>query len=397
MLNDEPLARFLQGTAWPGYAPRFRVKLDGVDLSEEVVADVLDVQVTLDMDESSGFQLTINNSDERLLSLRRHLGRKFPTKYSDTTLFDIGRRVHVELGYGPALLTLMSGKITALTVAFPESGASTLSVTGQDDFTEMRGREPEQTERTRHLEVTDHDLFTLLAERIGINIHLVDDGSLSIPYQEIVQEDDDLTFMLNRARRIGFDCFIRADQAGNPILHFVKRGRTTEGVGGAIFPLEWGESLISFSPTLNVSRQVEGVTVRGWDPRQKAVIEYTATAADIGAGQHNGAVAAGKTYTHEKVMQLVDYSIDNISEAQSMAIGALRDRVDEYVTGTGRCLGNPLMRQADSVALTGLGQRFDGIYVIKKVVHTINASGYTTEFEIRRPDDGGAEPAQGGA
>jgi len=37
------------------------------------------------------------------------------------------------------------------------------------------------------------------------------------------------------------------------------------------------------------------------------------------------------------------------------------------------------------IELSGLGERFSGIYYVTDVTHTVDSSGYTTSFTVRLP------------
>src|SRR6266545_1627830 len=83
------------------YAPDFRVEVEGEELDPESKGDVLDLKVVMDMANMTSCQLSINNWDDKAFAL----------KYSDTKTFDIGNRVHVEMGYADSLQSMLRGQI----------------------------------------------------------------------------------------------------------------------------------------------------------------------------------------------------------------------------------------------------------------------------------------------
>src|SRR5438477_9965743 len=93
------------------YAPNFRVDVEGQELDATTKGDVLDVKVSMDIGNITSFDLTFNNWDDRRLEF----------KYSDTDKLDVGRRVHIQLGYADHLVSMVRGMITSLTPRFPES------------------------------------------------------------------------------------------------------------------------------------------------------------------------------------------------------------------------------------------------------------------------------------
>ena len=160
-------------------------------------------------------------------------------------------------------------------------------------------------------------------------------------------------------------------------------------------PADRFPSLINFSPTLTLSKQVGKVTVRGWDPKTKEKIVYTATKNDLpGLGGDSGGTSgpeAAEKRLQNKQDTVVDAPVSSAQEARDLAISLLRERAYEFITGSGQVIGLPDLRPGDNVELTGLGKRFSGVYYVKKVEHAIGSSGYRTQFEVRKPFDGGTQ------
>jgi phage protein D len=215
------------------------------------------------------------------------------------------------------------------------------------------------------------------------------------PHHDLVVQanQSDLAFLKDRAKRIDFDVFMTTDpQSGVETLNFI---RPTDGRGdGKIrtYTLNWGESLIEFSPVLTLSRQVSKVVVRGWDPRTKEPIVGEATADDLPGGEGtSGPAAAAKLGASGRGKQeaVVDAPVFSKQEADQLARSLLADRAYTFVTGTGRTIGLPHLRPGDNLDIGRLSERFCGTYYVTKVEHTLNNSGYLTQFDVRRTHDRG--------
>jgi phage protein D len=50
--------------------------------------------------------------------------------------------------------------------------------------------------------------------------------------------------------------------------------------------------------------------------------------------------------------------------------------------------GLPELRPGDNLEIHGLGRRFSGMYFVKRVEHTLNTSGFFTQFTGRRIHQG---------
>jgi phage protein D len=360
------------------YAPNFKVEVEGRELDPEAKGDVLDVKVTMNKKELTGFDITVNNWDHK----------HFEFKYSDTTIFDVGNRVNVRMGYADKLLFMTSGIISALTPKFPESGSPTLSITGTDAMLKLRDRIPVGADVKKFVDMADWQIAQVIAARNKIDIEVSEIGPR---HKEVVQENqDDLKFLMERAKRIDFDCYVGIDEkTGLDKLHFTSQS----GLRKRVYEFEWGKNLISFDSTLSLKNQVSKVTVRGWDPRTKTAISYTAGPDDIPTKEDAGKTGAtiAKERLADKQDVVVDRPVATMQEARQLAISLMRERAQLFVKGKGMAIGLPGLRPGDQVKLTKLGKRFDGIYDVIGATHTLNNSGYLTEFQVSTASDGGTE------
>jgi len=364
------------------YAPNYRVEVDGNELDPQAKGDVLDVKVVMDIENITSFDLAFNNWDDRTLFF----------KYSDTPRLDLGRRVHIQMGYADRLVSLVRGMITSLSPRFPESGPPTINVSGHDLLFNLKDRKPKDGE-ARQFTGFDWQIAQAIAARNGLAAVVTEEG----PYHEqvIQKNQDDALFLMERAKRIDFDLFVQTDpDSGADRLHFVKPTDGRDGRPLRAYEFEWGRNLIEFSPTLTLSGQVSTVRVRGWDPRAKQLVEASATADDLPGGDTGGlsgpqAVTRALPGGGGKEEAVVDAPVASAEEAKALAVSLLREKAYEFITGSGRTIGLPDLRPGDNVALLGLGRRFSGRYYVKKVEHALGGSGYLTQFEVRKFADGG--------
>jgi len=127
------------------YAPDYRVEIEGKELDPNSKGDVLDLKVSMDMENMARLDMTINNWDDSTLSF----------KYSDTKEFDVGNRVHVQMGYAGRMLSIMRGQISTLSPKFPESGQPSISVTALDGMFKLRDRKPPAGQE-KYLKLADY-------------------------------------------------------------------------------------------------------------------------------------------------------------------------------------------------------------------------------------------------
>jgi uncharacterized protein len=375
------------------YAPNFKVFVEGYELDADTHGDVLDLKITMGIEEPTHFDLTINNWDDK----------SFNFKHSDNKTFNVGNNLSIQIGYADDLKFVAKGMINSMTPRFPESGPPTLSVSGLDQRMKLRDRKPDKDQMKRFVDKTHWEIAGIIAQRNHLQIEATEEG----PRQPLVMQGDrdELTFLLQLAKDIDFDVYIHIDpDTGEDKLFFVKPTDNRDGRRSREFLFEWGRSLISFSPRISLVGQVKSVTVKGWNPIEKIAISYTATSKDLpdaaGTGESGSEVASGRLDDRELI--IVDLPIFNEEEARERAVSEFCARAYEFLTGAGQVIGMPDLRPGDNLELRGLGKRFSGTleaplkYQIRKVTHSIGGGGFTTEFEARSVKDGGAATSAGG-
>ena len=363
------------------YAPDYLIEIKDQALDSEAKGDVIALKVTLSKDAIGSFQLTINNWDDKLLAF----------KYSEGNTFALGNEVHVKLGYVGNMVSVMRGIVTSLAPQFPESGAPTLAVGCQDSLVKLKGRKPKEGEQKKFVDMCDWEIAQAIARRNRLKFNGTQEG----PQHELVMQknQDDAQFLIERAKRIDYDCFIEVDpETGDDVLNFIKPTDGRDGRPIRVYSFEWGKSLISFSPTLSAVDQVGKVTVRGWDPRTKQAIAYTATKDDLPGLASGGASgpSTAEDKMNDKQDMVVDRPVFSSEEARHLAISLLRERANQFKTGSGQVIGLADLRPGDNVEIKNLGERFSGAYQVTKVEHSLGGSGFTTQFEVQHPYAGDA-------
>jgi phage protein D len=66
-----------------------------------------------------------------------------------------------------------------------------------------------------------------------------------------------------------------------------------------------------------------------------------------------------------------------------MAKAHLNRLAEGLVSGSGECIGLPILRPGTTILLDGLGRRFSKTYYVEKTSHSVGTSGYRTTFSIR--------------
>jgi phage protein D len=366
------------------YAPAFRIQVEGKDVAPETLKEILEVKVVMDMENMTSFDFTIANP-------WHYKDPEGTFKYSDSKLFDLGNKVYVEMGYVDRMLSMVAGIITRLSPKFPESGPPTITVSGQDNLIKLRDRKPVKGDVKYYTNKKDWEIAQIVAQRHKLPLQVPDKDGPTHPI--VVQRNqDDATFLMERAKRIDYDCYIDVDpKTKKDTLYFQRPTDGRKASQRQTYTFTWGKGLMSFTPELTAARQVSKVTVQGWDPKKKATIRGIATKADLegkkSAGTSGPQVVEEKLGKKEEIV--VDSPVQTEEEAKALAVSLLRERAYEFLKGTGQAIGLPDMRPGDNVKIDGIGLRFSGQYYVTRVEHSIGNNGYTTGFTVRRAWDGG--------
>ncbi len=354
------------------YVPYFEVKIEGRPQGQDVIKDILSVSYTDNITEFDSFDITINNWD----------AEKRDFKYSDSQLFDPGKRIELWMGYyGKSKLRMMlKGEITSLRPAFPSGAPSTLVISGLNSLYKLKTKQETQT----YLQQTDSQVAKTIGDRLGLDFDPETTNETALAY--LFQDNQyDIIFLMERARRIGYDLYVdEPANGGKPKLTF----KRSTSVRQTSYRLSYGKSLIEFQPELTTHNQVGKVIVRGWDPVQKKKIEYTATRDQIktkGVGEAGGQGEIDKSFK-DKAEIIATKPVESEAEAQRVATEILEGIAKDMVKATGSTVGLPDLRSGVVLEIDGLGDRFSGRYFVTKSTHAITDGGYTTQFECRREE-----------
>jgi phage protein D/phage baseplate assembly protein gpV len=338
------------------YAPDFEVKIAGLTMAADVTSAVMELTYDNNLDTADMFTLRLNNADLR---------------FTDSGLFNIGKDVEVYMGYAGDLQPMMLGEITAINPSFPQGGAPTITISGYDKSHRMRHNSPS---RFTFKYVND----SLIAARIAAENLLIPvvDPALTPHKDSVQQTGSDWALLKELAERNAFHVYVRWDK-----LYFRLPRPQTEMV-----VLEWGKTLSSFSPRLSTSGQFGIQEVRGYDYKLAQNIVAILPAISLGSDLDDIIERLGSDFVDQLVKLgrnvMRDKPVDNYLDAKMLAKSILMQLLQGLFEGSGSTIGNPKLRAGNMVEIRGIGKRFSGKYTLSRVTHTINESGYTTQFEV---------------
>jgi len=337
----------------PFYAPRFDVRISGLTVAADVTNQALSLVVETDLDLAGSFSITLRNPDNTLL---------------DSALFDLGKTVEIHLGYGNDLKPAFLGEIAAIEPSFPQDGSPVVRVVGYDKSYRMRRAQPEPTE---YKFVND----SIVAARIAVENGLIPivDPTPGF-HKKITQVESDMAFLKARAQQYFFDVYVEWDR-----MHFqFPRPQTAAHV------LDWGKNLSSFSPRISSAGLAGLQIIRGYNQELAQTIFGIALAVDFDLDNiverlGSSAVDLLASLARKGIRKK---TVENPLDAFVLAKSLLANLLEGMYEGTGSCIGIPDLVAGNYIAIRGVGKRFSGTYRLRKVTHTIDDSGFRTEFAI---------------
>ncbi len=344
------------------YAPAFVIEIENTDLLK-LGAEIPGVSVDNVIDGADQFSFSVNNPFNPA---------KGEFEWIDKTPLELGKEVSIRMGYGSRLEELVLGIITSLRFSFPAGGSSQLDVSGYAlSHLMMKGKKSPPSWN----DSKDSDIVARIAKSYGYGISKIEDSIIQHP--KIKQDNEtDYDFVSRLAKRNGFEFFVRARD-----IYF----RRPPTAADPELTLEWGRTMSSFSPDINVAEMVAGVRVVGWDPSSKKEIIGKAMKGqeeDKKQGAQSGSEVAQQVYRGE-VIEEVRKPVYNQSEADRIAKALLNQLSEGLVKGSGECPGIPVLKPGITVKVSGLGRKFSRKYYVERTTHSIGTSGYKTTFNVR--------------
>lgn len=389
-MTEKPIPIY---TDYDFYVPAFELKIKGQSLARDVLRDVISVSYSDSLDKLDSCEITLNNWDAEQRTF------KYSDPQTSPVSLDPGAEIELYMGYYDrgGLALMLRGQIVSLAPDFPAGGQPTIQLRALNQLYKLHFKQETQV----YTDKTDSQIAQAVLDKIvqdqnsqrspagrpGLNLELVTRPAnrLEAPHSYMVINNQyPIVFLIERARDNGYDIYIE-EQAQNGAttsrLHFHPPDR---GVP-AVYELIYGQTLISFKPTLKTKNQVAKVTVRGWNPARKEEIVGEATWDDLDiqglpSVQDMAAVDSALAGSEEVV---ADEPIESEAEAREKAKAYLTEMARDLVTGSGSTLGLPELRAGRPVFIRGLGSRFSGRYLVTSSTHAIGDSGYTTQFEAR--------------
>jgi phage protein D len=237
--------------------------------------------------------------------------------------------------------------------------------------------------------MTDNAIARQIAGDLGLDIEIKNgQAGDRVEHKYLLQRNQyDIMFLLQRARKIGYDLYIKETGPGGRAKGGTLYFGPSTGDRQTTYELEYGKTLIEFQPDLLTAKQVKKVKVQGWDRVNKCPITAEADRNSLETRGLGGEDQQRVERAFEEREEIIaDIPVDSPDEAGLLAKETLERIAKNMLKGSGSVIGLPGLRAGSVLLLEGLGTRFSGRYFVTSTTHTIGSGGYTTRFDCRREE-----------
>ena len=391
------------------YAPEFQVHINDQPLPAALRASITSASYQTGLEGADRVELSVANENLRWL---------------DHPLLKLDNKLLLSMGYAPGpLRQQFVGEIVALSPTFPASGSPMITVSAQDLRHRMqRGNKVRwfaiSAECLGNFPIPDagvaamvsaENLMMPILDPIGAALSVVIGGvEAAVTYatgspdaqQKLIRRqggESDYDFLRKICAENGWEMVVdHQGPAGGRRLHFMSM---IDSSLKQPLTLRYGQSLIDFTPRISNVGQVARVAVSFWVPDLD--LEFTVAAGwdwdrsaltlDIIPGYGSSDLAAGTEVNKNPVMVL-NQALDS-KTAPRVLVSKLLEKLNNRLTGSGRCVGDPRIQAGELMRLEGVGKQFGGLYRVTSASHSIDGGGYQTSFELRKDVWFGSIPA----
>lgn len=369
----------------PARVPYFSVVVEGQDITPWVSS----VQVVEDDRLADNMTLTVN--DPRMT-------------YADALME--GCVAEVDLGYaepGQHAL-LLRALITKIESSYPENGVPQLKIKGEDKSIEMG-----LVEKKKNWTSTT---VNGIVKKIAKPYHFADVVANLSPDPRVTRENQDaktdLAFLQDLAKKYQAKCFVELNENEEEVLYFIPDRRILHLNRADTLVLRYrqgvGSNLMTFSPAFDASfidrvREVNDIDEGGQQvntpppPPVEVFIwplapDLTSRASRADMDRIDALYQVG-VRAREKLQQELAKP-----KPKTGAVAANQQQLDDKagslesrrlgMSATGTTVGSIWVRAKCNVSITGVHERFAGDWYITSVTHTIDTSGYRTDFKAVR-------------
>jgi hypothetical protein len=376
---------------FPRYAPDFRITIGGDPIPAALRSRIIRVTYEDGLKGADRVEISIANDGLQWL---------------DHPLLQVDNSLTLAIGYAPdPLEEVFFGEVTGVDASFPANGVPTVTIVAHDFLQRlMIGTK----DRAFALNLPCIGKFPLpdplIASLVGLTdllIPIVDPAGAALSFLTLLiayaidpldarkairiqKGQSDFEFLSTLAKENGWEMYI--DHELEPHGYVLRFQFLIQDYAPSV-NLRWGESLMDFTPKITTVGQVAGVSTRIWiaSISMEFVIvlswDWDRAAFDLmvypGLGSLDDLLGG-------KAQKTVSISAVGPATAPKMILSELLPRLNNRLTATGSTIGDPRIKASKVINFDGIPGQFGGLYRVTSATHTIDGSGYRTQFDARK-------------
>ena len=327
-------------------------------------------------------------------------------QWLDNPLLAVDQPFTLSVGYAPdPLEKVFVGEITGVEPAFPGGGMPTIRVTAHDFLQRLTHG---QVDRAFYIQIPESVTIPLPDPAVAA---IVSGSNLLIPDLDPVggvlstlmtlaayvaapdepekwvrkqQSSSDFDFLTAIAKENGWEMYI--DHTAEPKGYMLRFQFIVQDYAPSV-TLEWGSSLMDFTPRLTTVGDVFGISARVWVASLQ--LEFVIVVSwDYDRAAFNLMIYPGlgdlSALLGDNASKTISIKPTGFGNSARQILSELLPRLNNRLTGTGSTIGNPSIKPGKVINLIGLGSQFGGLYRITSATHTFDNSGYKTSFKVRK-------------
>lgn len=332
----------------------FVVKVNGSPIADEL--SVLSVHIEKRVNRIASAKITILDGEPNT--------GQFDASSSAT--FVPGATVSIEAGYDSNNTVIFTGLIMSQTIRVDSLVGSALEVECRDNAIKMIvGRKSLTFSKQK-----DSDIISaIIGTYSGLSADVTDTNTTWPEQVQFYVTDWDYLLALAEANGLIVTTL-------NGKISVFPPDKTTTSV----LTVTYGDNLLEFNAKLNAITQLGNVAANSWDFKTQAVSTGNAAPNVLGAGNLTtkklSNVVGLSTYQLQTSAPLETADLTNWSKAQIIK--------SEYskIMGEAKFQGTSLVDPGKYMTFAGLGDRFNGDYLIGGVVHDLSQGNWVTEVSL---------------
>jgi phage protein D len=376
---------------FPRYAPDFRITIDGDPIPAALRARIIRVTYEDGLKGADRVEISIANDGLQWL---------------DHPLFQVDNRLTLAIGYAPdPLEEVFVGEVTGVDASFPANGVPTVTIVAHDFLQRlMVGAK----DRAFAISIPCIGKFPLpdpliatLVPLTDLLIPMVDPAGAALSFLTLLiayaidpldarkairiqKAESDFDFLSTLAKENGWEMYI--DHGLEPHGYVLRFQFLIQDYSPSV-NLRWGESLMEFTPKITTVGQVAGVSARIWvasiEMEFVIVLSWDWDRASFDLMVYPG-LGSLDDVLGEKAQKTITINAIGPATAPKMILSELLPRLNNRLTASGATIGDPRIKASKVINFDGIPGQFGGLYRVTSATHTIDGSGYRTQFDARK-------------